>query len=178
MLIVRLQGYVVRGCWLLGSLLGFLLATDCHATLSESLTIGNAKALALGNAVTADPPGIDSIYFNPAGLARINGRQSELKLVGATFQILLDFGDYNDERKQYLAQQQANGLFPDEYFYDEAHNSTSTTSGISLKLPFFGMTDLPFALAPLGGASYHPPRYQVHLRHQCLRADDGGLHPR
>jgi hypothetical protein len=29
--------------------------------------------MAMGNAVTADPPGINSIHFNPAGLARITG---------------------------------------------------------------------------------------------------------
>ena len=46
----------------------------CYAVLAENLTIGNAKALALGHAVTADPPGIDAIHFNPAGLAKIKGR--------------------------------------------------------------------------------------------------------
>ena len=132
-------------------------APESQATLSESLTIGNAKALALGNAVTADPPGIDSVHFNPAGLARLEGRQSHLKVVGATFNILLEFGDYNDERKQYLQEQQANGLFPDEYFEDEAHNTTSETAGVSLMLPVFGLTDMPVAIAPLGGASYQPP---------------------
>jgi long-subunit fatty acid transport protein len=30
-------------------------------------------AMAMGNAVTADPPGIESIHFNPAGLARLTG---------------------------------------------------------------------------------------------------------
>src|SRR5690242_2529842 len=30
-------------------------------------------AMAMGNAVTADPPGIESIHFNPAGLARLSG---------------------------------------------------------------------------------------------------------
>jgi long-subunit fatty acid transport protein len=32
-------------------------------------------AMAMGNAVTADPPGIESIHFNPAGLARLTGSQ-------------------------------------------------------------------------------------------------------
>ena len=48
-------------------------ADSALAVVADSLTIGNAKALSLGNAVTADPPGIDAIHFNPAGLARING---------------------------------------------------------------------------------------------------------
>lgn len=149
-----LAGGKASGC--LGMVL-LVLVADAQATLSESLTIGNAKALALGNAVTADPPGIDSIHFNPAGLVNLKGRQSHLKVVGATFDILLEFGDYNAERQAYLDQQRDTGLFSDDYFYDEAHNSTSETAGIALMLPFYGLTDLPFAIAPLGGASYSPP---------------------
>ena len=43
-----------------------------HAALTDNLT-ASVTAMALGNAVTADPPGIDSIHFNPAGLARLEG---------------------------------------------------------------------------------------------------------
>jgi long-subunit fatty acid transport protein len=43
-----------------------------HASVTENLTT-SAVAMSLGNAVTADPPGIESIHFNPAGLARFNG---------------------------------------------------------------------------------------------------------
>src|SRR3954470_14050508 len=49
-----------------------LLAQSAHATFTEN--IGTSPiAMALGNAVTADPPGIESIHFNPAGLARLTG---------------------------------------------------------------------------------------------------------
>lgn len=41
-----------------------------YGQLGQNLTIGNAKALSLANAVTADPPGPDSLHFNPAGLYR------------------------------------------------------------------------------------------------------------
>ena len=51
------------------------------ASFTDSLTIGSAKALSLGHAVTADPPNIDSIHFNPAGLIRLKGRQMHLKAV-------------------------------------------------------------------------------------------------
>lgn len=50
------------------------LPATASAQLMQNLTIGNAKAIALGNAVTADPPGVDSIHFNPAGLVQIDGR--------------------------------------------------------------------------------------------------------
>lgn len=63
--------------WRIGSLallclLSLFLAPQAHAILSDNLLIDPA-AMAMGNAVTADPPGINSIHFNPAGLARITG---------------------------------------------------------------------------------------------------------
>ena len=126
-----------------------------HAALVENLTLGNAKALALANAVTADPPGIDSIHFNPAGLAAMKGRQSNLKILAAAFQFKVDFGDY-DEQTQAVV---------DEYGYeDEAVNNTSETTTIGLRIPFKkGVTEwpLPFLIAPLGGASYSPPNSNI-----------------
>ena len=56
-------------------------SSGVNAQLLHNVTIGNPKALGLGNAVTADPPGIDSIHFNPAGLAKIKGRQMNIKLL-------------------------------------------------------------------------------------------------
>ena len=50
-----------------------------QASFTDSLTVGSAKARSLGHAVTADPPGIDSVHFNPAGLVQLNGRQMHLK---------------------------------------------------------------------------------------------------
>jgi long-subunit fatty acid transport protein len=44
-----------------------------HAALTDNLTV-SSTAMSLGNAVTADPPGIESIHFNPAGLARMTGQ--------------------------------------------------------------------------------------------------------
>ena len=66
-----------------------LWVSSAWPVVADSLTIGNAKALSLGNAVTADPPGIDSIHFNPAGLARIKGRVLQLKMVAADFSVAL-----------------------------------------------------------------------------------------
>lgn len=43
-----------------------------RAGVTENL-VTSAIAMSLGNAVTADPPGIESIHFNPAGLARLKG---------------------------------------------------------------------------------------------------------
>lgn len=61
--------------WRIGSLalvclLSIFFAPQAHAIVGDNLLIDPA-AMAMGNAVTADPPGINSIHFNPAGLARI-----------------------------------------------------------------------------------------------------------
>ncbi len=138
-----------------------LWVSSAWPVVADSLTIGNAKALSLGNAVTADPPGIDSIHFNPAGLARIKGRVLQLKMVAADFSVVMDIGDYVDARKNRLQEMKATGLFEDGYFDDEAHMSTSETEGAALMLPFFGLTELPAIAAPLGGASYSPPGKDV-----------------
>jgi len=54
-----------------GLALCMALATGLHAEVTDNIAI-DPKAMALGNAVTADPPGLASIHFNPAGLARID----------------------------------------------------------------------------------------------------------
>ena len=86
-----LRARVLCGGWLA------VASTAAMATLTDSLTIGSAKAVALGHAVTADPPGIDSIHFNPAGLIHLRGRQSHFKVVAGTFGIDMEFGDYDPE---------------------------------------------------------------------------------
>lgn len=138
--------------------LSLLLASSVsHAVLTDNFTIGNPKAVALGHAVTADPPGIDAVHFNPAGLAKLKGRQSHYKMISGDFSIELEFGDYMDERQQTIDDARATGNFPDSFFYDEARNTTSETEGATLMLPFAGMTDIPMLLGITGGASYSPP---------------------
>ena len=137
-------------------LLFFVLNSGSFATLTDSFTIGNAKALSLGHAVTADPPGIDSIHYNPAGIVRLRGRQTHYKVLSGDFSIKLKFGDYIEERKNLLEGAEETGNYPDGYFYDEAHNTVSKTEGATMMLPFVGMTDIPVLLAPLGGMSYSP----------------------
>ena len=43
-----------------------------YAMLAQNMSV-DLRSLSLGNAVTADPPGINSIHFNPAGLTKIKG---------------------------------------------------------------------------------------------------------
>lgn len=66
--------------------LGVLLlaANNLYAAVAENLLTLNPKAYALGNAVTADYVGIDSLHYNPAALVNLKpGFSSEWRLIGA-----------------------------------------------------------------------------------------------
>lgn len=144
---------------------------NANAAFTDSITIGNPKALALGHAVTADPPDIDSIHFNPAGLTQLKGRQMFLKAIVGVFSTEMEFGEYGDYTKdlhqKYRDQYQefydddgnlTHGRSPwEEYAYDEALNSKSKSEGgPTIMLPG-GMVDLPIGAGASGGASYNPP---------------------
>src|SRR5699024_8398892 len=75
---------------LLTAMAAMTLSYGAHAQLAQNLTI-HPKALALGNAVTADPPGIMAIHYNPAGLTKLEGRQLEVNLMSIYMDIDADF---------------------------------------------------------------------------------------
>lgn len=142
-----------------------------YAAFTDSLTIGNPKALALGHAVTADPPDIDSIHFNPAGLTSLKGRQGFIKGIAGIFSTEMELGGYGEYqqgiidkyRAQYEAFKDENGnlLYGrppyDEYVHDPVLNTHSESEGgPTIMLPG-GMVDLPVAAGVAGGATYNPP---------------------
>lgn len=43
-----------------------------NAQLGQNLAV-DIRSLSMGNAVTADPPGISAVHFNPAALAKLMG---------------------------------------------------------------------------------------------------------
>ncbi|HET8869953.1 MAG TPA: outer membrane protein transport protein, partial [Aquabacterium sp.] len=63
-----------------------LAATAAHAALTDNIGT-SVVAMSLGNAVTADPPGLDSIHFNPAGLARIEGNFRQDAIFAASLRV-------------------------------------------------------------------------------------------
>ncbi|HYD93951.1 MAG TPA: outer membrane protein transport protein [Noviherbaspirillum sp.] len=67
----RFRGYRTRLLPVASLLLASALP-PAHAAMTDNL-LTSPTAMSLGNAVTADPPGTDSIHFNPAGLARMTG---------------------------------------------------------------------------------------------------------
>jgi len=117
--------------------------------MAQNLMLGNAKALSLGNAVTADPPGIDSIHFNPAGLAKLKGRQRQLKFILASADIRGEFST-NDAYNRLVEDAGMSGE-------DSAADQESEIETFAIYLPGSGITEIPFAAAPLGGISVSPP---------------------
>lgn len=75
---------------ILGALIAATMSCGAQAQLAQNLTI-HPKALALGNAVTADPPGIMAIHYNPAGLTKLKDRQFEVNLLSIYLDIDADF---------------------------------------------------------------------------------------
>ena len=72
-------GLILSGC-----------SSVAFAQLGTNLSV-DLRSLSLGNAVTADPPGINAIHFNPAGLTKIKGLQTEQQVIVANFDIQREF---------------------------------------------------------------------------------------
>lgn len=70
--------------------LALAAADEARASFTEN--IGTSPiAMSLGNAVTADPPGHDSIHFNPAGLTRLKGKIKSDTFFGASIKPYASF---------------------------------------------------------------------------------------
>ncbi|MFZ5960274.1 outer membrane protein transport protein [Pseudomonas knackmussii] len=128
-----------------GAGLGWIL--PAHAQLANDITIGNPKAMALGNAVTADSTGIDAVHYNPAALTKLKGRQTTVKLVAGFMDIRAGFHAPPDYGSSTF------GVTD-----DPIANSHSRTTTPTMYLPGLGgMTDVPALVAPLAGLSINPP---------------------
>ena len=143
----------------------------------NNLSIGNPKALGLANAVTADPPGVDSVHFNPAGLTRIKGRYQNLKLLMAHVQLESRFGEptlptpegkeiYYDINEFCQSEYPiADPGDPDQitsahnncWGIDPVANTTSRSGDPIVMVPFLGVEETPLLAFPMGGAALSIP---------------------
>lgn len=75
-------------------LVSAIVLTGCSsaafAQLGNNLSV-DLRSLSMGNAVTADPPGVNAVHFNPAGLTKIEGLQTEQQIIVANFDIQREF---------------------------------------------------------------------------------------
>ncbi|OUR90995.1 hypothetical protein A9Q81_18145 [Gammaproteobacteria bacterium 42_54_T18] len=140
--------------WLIALLfITTLFPTPAFSAITENISMGNAKAEGMAYTVTADPPGVDSIFYNPAGLARIKKRTAQINLVYALPDFAVDIGAHSQALSNCLEGISCPSNVSDQVLYDEAVNSESSTSTLVVMLPHFGGTKLDVTLVPLGGVA-------------------------
>ncbi|MDX1636126.1 MAG: outer membrane protein transport protein [Marinobacter sp.] len=141
---------------LLAALVASAVSCGVQAQLAQNLLI-HPKALALGNAVTADPPGMMAIHYNPAGLTKLDGRQLEVNLINAYLDIDADF--FAPEGYEIFG---IDGLEIDPLTgeqRDPVANTHSHTNTLAIYVPGVGIQRMPSGpgLVPSGGISINPP---------------------
>jgi long-subunit fatty acid transport protein len=128
---------------LLAALSLAIAGLPAHAALTENLAV-SPVAMSLGNAVTADPPGLDSIHFNPAGLAKIQGNTRSDTVFGAALRVTSHF-------------HQPDGFDVGGFTQDPLDGTTSAHNGQAIFIPILGKASprIPIALAAGLALSYH-----------------------
>jgi len=126
-----------------------LIPINTHAKFIEQIPI-HTKALSLANNVTAYPPGILSIHYNPAGLSQLSfGKTVSFGLNSSRIERNDKFSPNNEF---YLLAN--NQKYNSEY--DPASDAKNSRNDRRIYLPFSGQPlDLPLTLSPLPiGMSY------------------------
>ena len=140
-----------------------------HAELAQNLSV-DIRSLSLGNAVTADPPGISAIHFNPAGLSHIQGLQTDVQGLMLNLDIKREFSappgfnvfGYSDDPVVCdvpKTQVNSNGLCPN------FKTSTSKVNGVSLYVPILDKfvnwpAGLPVTI-PFAAIAYRAPGSKI-----------------
>ena len=129
--------------------LGFY-QTNSEASIVDDLEVGSPRALSLANAVTADPPGIYSIHFNPAGLAKIKENTYTVNVIAVSFDFHTDFLDHDPDSQKFLS---------DHGFKDPIQNTSSDTKEAGIIVPgrrkIVDYPVLPIPVVPTGGIAWH-----------------------
>ncbi|MDI6797518.1 MAG: outer membrane protein transport protein [Desulfatibacillaceae bacterium] len=136
----------------LRGLLGLFMATaflllsggGAFCAMHEQMAI-STRAIALGNTVTADPPGVMSIHYNPAGLTRLRGK---------TLDVSFHFADVSMSARFYEPPNYIDffGTGP-----DPVAGSSTSTIGSAINIPFSGPASVSHLGAPTAGFSWNPP---------------------
>jgi len=159
--VIHLSSSTKLGHFRASSLILFALScvsSDCFGELMEDLTVLSPKAIAMANAVTADPPGIDSIHFNPAGLMQFEGDTLELKL--ATFDLKNRYST-GPQQVDPTVKASYENLTQSPYPQDPYANQQGATSEPVLLIPGGSTETVPFPIVPLGGAATRNAQHQM-----------------
>jgi len=132
-----------EGLFLLPLLLLVICSSSARAGFDEQLAI-NAKALALANSVTANPPGVMAIHYNPAGLSLLSGT---LVSQGVTLPVIEKTG-------RFTADPDFEG-FLGGFSEDPLAGTEGTNTSGRMHLPVLG--DVDTLVTPALGFSYRKP---------------------
>lgn len=139
-------------------------SSSALAQLGLNLSV-DIRSLTMGNAVTADPPGISAVHFNPAGLTKLKGLQTDVQGIVANFDIQKEFSapagynvfGYSDD--PLICNDSPNN--PSGLCTDYKGSVRGDVEHASLYIPFLKkVIDLGEGwpvIAPSGGISYNPP---------------------
>ncbi len=139
-------------------------STPVFAQLSQNLSV-DVRSLSMGNAVTADPPGISAIHFNPAALTKLKGLHTDVQGLVANFDIQRNFSapagydvfGYSDD--PLICNDSADN--PSSLCTDYKNNVSGDVEYASLYIPILKkVVDLGEGwpvMAPTAGISYNPP---------------------
>ncbi len=120
------------------------LAGGAWAAMHEQMAI-DPRGIALGNALSADPPGPMSIHYNPAGLMHIRGKVLDAGITYPNIKIKARF-------EQPPNWQEFFGYGPDPVAGTEAE-----TNGAGINIPFSGPASVSILLGPNMGYGWRPP---------------------
>src|ERR1700710_1581270 len=118
-------------------------APAAYAALTDNLAV-SPVAMSMGNAVTADPPGLDSIHFNPAGLAKIKANTRSDTIFGAALRVTAEF-------------RQPPGFDIGGFTEDPLNGTHSDHNQQAIFIPIAGVPSprIPIALAAGLGLAFH-----------------------
>lgn len=120
----------------------FFCAPQAFGAVAEQLAVCT-RSISLGNAVTAHPPGIFSLHYNPAGLTQIKGKELEVGAMVPSFGVTQHW----EKPPNYVS------------FFGQGNDpvagDSSTSMGMAANLPFNGPASNILA-APYSGMAYHP----------------------
>ena len=124
----------------------FFYCINSYSGMHEQLGV-STRALSLGNAVTASPPGVMSIHYNPAGLSNLSDREMTAGLL---------YPVYLEKTSKFAASDKFNGFLGGRYDSNDPVSGTegTSTSG-AMYIPFAGSHSV--LIAPNIGFSKRTP---------------------
>lgn len=151
-----------------------------YANFNEQVAI-STKAMSLGNAVTADPPGHMSVHYNPAGLSLLD--DGKVFSNGLSIAYINRVGRLEEDPnfKGFMdtwgpgTELDPNDPLRDHGGPDPLAGTEGSTSGNILYVPFYGPVSLPVLPAPNLGLSYRKPGSRWTFAYANYAAYGGGI---